>query len=74
MLLLKYQKHHHTIRPMSQHQLYLRTQSRELPSEKTVKQVLAASFVRQFFRVGQNTIIDEIRIYFLKVSDEIDQN
>ena len=58
----------------SKHQLYLRTRSRDLPSEKTVKQVLAASFARQFLRVGQNTIIDEIRGYCLKVTDEIDQN
>ena len=58
----------------SKHQLYLRTRSRDLPSEKTVKQVLAALFVRQLHRVGENTIIDEIRAYFLKVSDEIDDN
>jgi len=41
---------------------------------ENVKQVLTALFVRQLFRVGQNTIIDEIRAYFLKVSDEIDDN
>ena len=58
----------------SKHQLYLRTRSRDLPSEKTVKQVLAALFVRQLHRAGENTIIDEIRAYFLKVSDEIDDN
>lgn len=58
----------------AKHQLYLRTQSRELPSEKTVKQVLSALFARQFLRVGQNTIIDEIRTYFLKVSDEIPED
>ncbi len=57
----------------SKHQLYLRTQSRELPSEKTVKQILIPSFVKQFFRVGQSTIIEEIRLYLLKVSDEIDE-
>ncbi len=58
----------------SKHQLYLRTRSRELPSEKTVKQVLVASFTKQFLRLGKNTIIDEISHYFLKVSDEVDDN
>jgi hypothetical protein len=58
----------------SRHQLYLRIQSRDLPSEKTVKQVLIPTFVKQFLRVGQNTIIEEIRLYLLKVSDEIDKD
>jgi hypothetical protein len=54
------------------HRLYLRTQSRALPSEKTTKQVLMPMFLRQFFLVGQNTIIEQIRAYLLTVSDEID--
>ena len=56
------------------HRLYLRTQSRALPSEKTTKQVLMPMFLRQFFLVGQNTIIEQIRAYLLTVSDEIDDD
>ena len=56
------------------HRLYLRTQSRALPSEKTTKQVLMPMFLKQFFLVGQNTIIEQIRAYLLSVSDEIDDD
>lgn len=56
------------------HSLYLRTQSRELPSEKTVKQVLSALLLRQFFQVGQKTISEEIREYLLKISGDIDDD
>jgi len=33
-----------------EHRLYLRTQWRDLPSEKTVKQIIAQLFIMQFFR------------------------
>jgi hypothetical protein len=58
----------------SQHCLYLRTQSRDLPSEKTVKQIIAPLLIKQFFRHGDNGIIQQIRVYFMTVSDEIDDN
>ena len=51
------------------HTLYLRTQSRELPSEKTVKQVLAPIIVRQLINLPQNSIIQKIRRCFA-ASDE----
>jgi hypothetical protein len=31
-------------------------------------------FLKQFFLVGQNTIIEQIRAYLLTVSDEIDDD
>ena len=58
----------------SEHCLYLRTQSRDLPSEKTVKQIIAPLLVKQFFRHGHNCIIQQIRVYLMTVSDEIDDN
>ena len=58
----------------SEHPLYLRTQSRDLPSEKTVKQILAPLFLKQFFRLGKNGMIQQIRTYFITVSDEIDDD
>jgi hypothetical protein len=58
----------------AEHRLYLRTQSRDLPSEKTVRQVLATVFIRQFYRVGKNTLIEQIRIYWLTVSDDSDDD
>ena len=58
----------------AKHRLYLRTQSRALPSEKTTKQVLMPMFLKQFFLVGQNTIIEQTRAYLLTVSDEIDDD
>jgi hypothetical protein len=54
--------------------LYLRTQSRDLPSEKSVKQIIAQLFVMQFFRLGQNGIIQQIRFYMMTISDEIDDD
>ena len=46
------------------HRLYLRTQSRELPSEKTVKQVLVPMILKQLIFLPQNSIIAQIRRYF----------
>ena len=58
----------------AEHRLYLRTQSRDLPSEKTVKQIIAQLFIMQFFRLGQNGIIEQIRFYMMTISDEVDDN
>jgi len=58
----------------AEHRLYLRTQSRDLPSEKTVKQIITQLFIRQFFRLGKNGIIQQIRFYLMTVSDEIDDD
>ena len=45
-----------------QHQtLYLRTQSRLLPSEKTVRQVLASLLLKPLVKVPQNSLIAKIR-------------
>ena len=43
------------------HRLYLRTQSRPLPSEKTVRQVLAPLLVKQLINLPQNSIIQKIQ-------------
>lgn len=43
------------------HSLYLRTHSRALPSERTVKQVLAALIVKQLVNLPANSIIQKIR-------------
>ena len=56
----------------AEYRLYLRTQSRDLPSEKTVKQIVTQLFIMQFFRLGKNGIIQQIRFYLMTVSDEID--
>ncbi len=58
----------------SEHSLYLRTQSRDLPSEKTVKQILAPLFLKQFFRLEENGMIQQIRARLMAVSDEIDDD
>jgi hypothetical protein len=58
----------------AEHRLYLRTQSRDLPSEKTVKQIIAQLFIMQFFRLGQNGIIQQIRFYMSTISDEVDDD
>lgn len=58
----------------SDHRLYLRTRSRELPSEKTVKQIIAPLLVRQFFQHRKNGIIQQIRFYLTTVSDEMDDD
>ena len=46
------------------HRLYLRTQSRALPSEKTVRQVLAPLIVKQLIHLPPNSLIAKIRRYF----------
>jgi hypothetical protein len=56
----------------SQHRLYLRTQSRELPSEKTVKQIIVPLLIKQFFQPDKIGIIQQIRCYWMTVFDEID--
>jgi hypothetical protein len=43
------------------HCLYLRTQSRALPSEKTVQQVLAPRLAKQFVHLAQNSILQKIQ-------------
>ena len=57
-----------------QHALYLRTQSRDLPSEKTVKQVFTALFIKQFFDLHQNSIIQKIRVQFMAISGDDDDD
>jgi hypothetical protein len=57
-----------------QHTLYLRTQSRELPSERTVKHVFAVIFNRQLFDFQQNGIIQKIRAQFMAMSDDEDED
>jgi hypothetical protein len=44
-----------------QHVLYLRTRSRELPSENTVRQILTPLLARHLMQSGQNTVWGEIR-------------
>jgi hypothetical protein len=43
------------------HTLYLRTQSRALPSERTVKQVLAPRLLKQFVHLPENSILQKIQ-------------
>lgn len=43
------------------HRLYLRTQSRALPSEKTVQQVLAPRVIQQFVHLPTNSILQKIQ-------------
>ena len=43
------------------HRLYLRTQSRALPSEKTVRQVLAPRLIRQFVLLPPISILQKIQ-------------
>lgn len=43
------------------HRLYLRTRSRALPSEKTVKQVIAPMLTKQFVHLSQNSILQKIQ-------------
>ena len=47
------------------HQLYLRTRSRALLSEKTVRQVLAPLVIKPLLHLPQNSIITKIRRAFL---------
>jgi hypothetical protein len=53
-----------------QHHLYLRTRSRDLPSEKTVRQVLATLVLKQLFDLPQNSLIAQIRILFHGIQAE----
>jgi len=43
------------------HRLYLRTQSRALPAEKTVQQVLAPRVIQQFVHLPTNSILQKIQ-------------
>jgi len=54
----------------AQNVLYLRTQSRELPSERTVKHVLTAIINQQLFNLQQNGIIQKIHAQFSALSSE----
>ncbi len=55
-----------------QHRLYLRTQSRTLPSEKTVKQVLAPRLIKQFLYLPQNSLLEKIQNLFNGDNDDDD--
>jgi hypothetical protein len=57
-----------------QHTLYLRTQSRELPSEKTVKQVFAVIVNQQLFDLCRNGIIQKIYWQFKAISRDPDES
>lgn len=57
-----------------QHRLYLRTQSRALPSEKTVKQVLAPKLIQQFVHLPQNSILQKIQHRLDQKDDDDDDN
>jgi hypothetical protein len=53
--------------------LYLRTQSRWLPSERTVKQVIAQRITQQFFILPQNSVIAKIQYAFDR-ADKLDHD
>jgi len=53
-----------------QHHLYLRTRSRDLPSEKTVRQVLATLVLKQLLDLPQNSVIAQIRRAFQGTGEE----
>ncbi len=53
-----------------QHSLYLRTQSRALPSEKTVKQVLAPRLTKPFVHLPQNSVLEKIQHLFNGDNDD----
>ena len=55
-----------------QHTLYLRTQSRSLPSERTVKQLLAPQLLKQFVNLPTNRIIVKIQRGFDRLDDDDD--
>jgi len=46
------------------HTLFLRTRSRALPSEKTVKQVIAPRLAQQLVQLPQNSILEKIQHLF----------
>ena len=52
--------------------LYLRTRSRELPSENTVRQILAPMLAREFNRSRQNSLWQKIRDAISNDGDEND--
>jgi len=52
------------------HALYLRTQSRALPSERTVKQVLAPQLLPQFIDLGQHGLIAKIQRGFDRAEND----
>jgi len=53
-----------------QHHLYLRTRSRDLPSEKTVRQVLATLVLKQLLDLPKNSVIAQIRTLFRGTQEE----
>ena len=53
-----------------QHGWYLRTQSRALPSERTVKQVLAPRLLKQFVHLAQQGLIAKLQRGFESANDE----
>lgn len=53
-----------------QHHLYLYTRSRDLPSEKTVRQVLAALILKQLLDLSKNSLIAQIRTLFHGAQEE----
>ena len=53
---------------------YLRTQSRELPTERTVKHVFAAILNQQLFNVQQTGIIQKIRAQLMAKSGDDDED
>ena len=52
------------------HGWYLRTQSRALPSERTVKQVLAPRLLKQFVHLAQQGLIAKLQRGFESADDE----
>ena len=52
------------------HTLYLRTRSRELPSEQTVRQVLVPLIVQQLLDLPPNSLIAKIRRCFMGVEED----
>ena len=54
------------------HTLYLRTQSRALPSEKTVKQVLAPRLIQQFVYLPQYSVLAKIQHLVDSAEDDED--
>ena len=52
------------------HQLYLRTRSRWLPSEKTVRHVLAALVLKQLLDLPPNSLMAQIRRALLGTGEE----
>jgi len=53
-----------------QHCLYLRTKSRDLPSEKTVKQIFSQIVTTQLCILHENGIIQKIRLLFMRETNK----